>query len=303
MRISNALLAFSFLATYSLAGQYWDVDPGGTTMKFLSTSVSPRSAAIAGAGIVMPAGISEVSRNPLATTTVTQSAIGINEVIYSEAVGANLTSIYYGLPLESINVSAALEFLGYGEIEGRDDEGFKTSSYGAFSWAAQVGVSNRLSIFNWATTLRMASQTIEDETALAILGDFGGSFKLNQYFSFGAVLTNVGYVSSYQTEAESPPTALQAGVSAKLPIASLFDFTAYADLYRRADTEMQWLFGGELNYKKVLVLRGGYSLRPDTESGVSGGIGICFDLFSIDYAYQSRPALEGNHVLSVTVFF
>jgi hypothetical protein len=303
MRISNALLAFSFLATYSLAGQYWDVDPGGTTMKFLSTSVSPRSAAIAGAGIVMPAGISEVSRNPLATTTVTQSAIGINEVIYSEAVGANLTSIYYGLPLESINVSAALEFLGYGEIEGRDDEGFKTSSYGAFSWAAQIGLSNRFSIFNWATTLRVASQTIEDETALAILGDIGGSFLLNKYFSFGAVLTNVGYVSPYQTEEESPPTALQAGVSAKLPIASLFDFFVYADLHRRADTEMQWLFGGELNYKKVLVLRGGYSLRPDTESGVSGGIGICFDLFSIDYAYQSRPALEGNHVLSVTVFF
>jgi hypothetical protein len=106
MRISNALLAFSFLATYSLAGQYWDVDPGGTTMKFLSTSVSPRSAAIAGAGIAMPAGISEVSRNPLATTAVIQSAIGINEVIYSEAVGANLTSLYYGLPLQNINVSA-----------------------------------------------------------------------------------------------------------------------------------------------------------------------------------------------------
>ncbi|HQB65792.1 MAG TPA: hypothetical protein PK616_07870, partial [Fibrobacteraceae bacterium] len=89
----------------------------------------------------------------------------------------------------------------------------------------------------------------------------------------------------------------------KLPIASLFDFFAYADLHRRADAEPEWLFGGEINYKKILVLRGGYSLRPDTESGVSGGLGICFDLFSIDYAYQSRPALEGNHLLSLTVFF
>lgn len=303
MRKKIILLAISFFTSIPFAGQYWNVDPGGTTMKFLSSIVSPRSAAIAGAGIASPMGISEVSRNPLATTTLKQASIGINEVIFSEAVGANLTSLYFGLPYQKVNLSAALEFLGYGEIEGRDDEGFETSSYGAFSWAVQFGLSNRFSIFNWATSIRMASQTIEDETALAILGDIGGSFIINKYFSFGAVLTNVGYVSSYIDEPESPPTALQAGVSAKLPVSSIFDFMLYADAYRRADTEIQWLFGGELNYKKILVLRGGYSLRPDTESGISAGLGVNFDLFSVDYAYQSRPALEGNHLLSLTVFF
>ncbi|HHX15595.1 MAG TPA: PorV/PorQ family protein [Fibrobacter sp.] len=303
MRRNFALLIFLFSVSLAFAGDYWNVDPGGTTMKFLSMSVSPRAAAIAGAGVAAPAGISEVSRNPLATSTIREASIGINEVLFPESVGANLTSIYFGLPLTKVNVSAGLEFLGYREIEGRDEDGFETGSYGAFSWAWQLGVANKKSLFNWALSLRMASQTIEDETSLAILGDVGGSFAVNRFFSFGATLTNVGYASPYMTESETPPTALQAGIAAVIPILSIFDFMLYADAYRRADTESQWLFGGELSYKSTLVLRSGYSLRPDTESGLSAGIGICFDLFSVDYAYQSRPAIKGNHLLSLTVRF
>lgn len=295
------LITFCALACF--AGDYWNAESGASTMKFLYLKSSPRMAALGGAGVASPQSASEVSRNPLAMLASREAEFGLNQIIFAEDVEASFTSLYYALPYRHFAFSAGLEFLGYGDLEGRDEDGFLTGEYSSSAYALQVGVGFSPNMFKWAITARFASQTIDDETALGFLVDGGVSVLLNKYIAFGATITNAGYVTAYDSKHEVPPTALQSGVTLQIPNVSIFDFALHADLYRRADSDMHFFSGLEIAYLKILVLRVGYALRPDTEDGVSGGLGVCFGGISVDYAYEANPSLGGNHHLRLGLAF
>jgi hypothetical protein len=105
--------------------------------------------------------------------------------------------------------------------------------------------------------------------------------------------------------------ALQAGVTGILPIAEFFSLQSdwnlhvSADAYRRADMQdPEWRFGGELNYADVLALRMGYAVRPDTEDGISAGIGVAIGMAHFDYAYSPKKAFDGGyHYLTLGIRF
>lgn len=304
------LLATALLcsAAAAFAGEYWHVDRGGSSMKFLSMQTSARSAAMSGAGVADAGRVSEVGRNPLAMSAVNEAEFGLNQLIFDEYSADNFISAYYGLPFAVANyplaMSMTVDFLGYDGIEGRDENGLKTDDYGAYAWSLQAGLGSRSKVFNWAATARFAQQTIDDESAIAILGDAGLSYRVNKYVGFGATVTNAGYMGDYDGEDEVAPMAVQAGVSGILPVSESWNIHLNVDAYRRADTEDQWLFGGEVNYMDALSLRLGYAIRPDTENGVSCGLGFSFGMIVFDYGYSPRPAFEGgDHYLSVGLKF
>ncbi len=306
--MKKVLATTVILGSLAFAGEHWNVDLGGVTMKFLSMQVSGRSSALSGAGVADPSRTAEISRNPLAMSTVNEAELGLNHLMFGEGVTDNFVSAYYGHPIEvngyKLTVSGAVDFVGYGMIEGRDENGALTSSYGAYGWSFQAGVGSRDEIFNWAATIRLASQTIDDETALAVLGDIGGSFKVNKYLAFATTLTNFGYMGDYDGVQESEPMALQAGVTGFFPVAEKWSVHVSADAYRRADTDAYWLFGGELLYRDMLALRMGYAIRPKTRDGISGGIGVNIGMIVFDYGYSPRPAFGGgNHNISIGLKF
>lgn len=301
--VKKLLLFFALACSVSFAGDYWNASPGAATMKFLYLKSSPRSAAIGGAGVASPEGPSELSRNPLSALKANHAEIGLNQIIFSDNIDAHFTSLYYALPYKHFAFSAGLEFLGYGDLEGRDEDGFLTGEFSSSAWALQLGVGFAPNMFSWAITGRVASQTIDDETALGIFADAGASVDLNPYISFGASITNVGYVSSYESGHEVPPTALQSGITINIPRLSIFDAAIHGDLYRRSDSDMQFLTGAELSYRDILVLRIGYAVRPDTEDGVSGGLGIHFGPVKVEYAYGANPSIDGNHHLNLGLMF
>lgn len=304
-KLLSAAFVLSMTASAAFAGEYWNIDAGGTTMKFLSMHVSPRAAALSGAGVADPGRASEVTRNPLAMSVMDSPEFGVNHIVFDDGSAGNFTSAYFGHPvLDNFAFSLGVDFLGYDDLEGRDENGLETGSYGAYAWGLQAGFGSRYKDFNWALSARFATQTIDDESAFAVLGDIGGSYHLGRYFALGASLTNAGYVSEYDEVAEYAPMALQAGVTGFLPFAERWELHVSADAYRRADTDPQWLFGGELEYAEVLMLRMGYAVRPDTENGISCGLGFTFGMVVFDYAYAPRPAFEGgNHYLSLGMKF
>jgi hypothetical protein len=66
----------------------------------------------------------------------------------------------------------------------------------------------------------------------------------------------------------------------------------------------EWRFGGEINYMETLMLRIGYAARPDTEDGVSAGIGFNFGMIGFDYAYSPKKAFDGGyHYLTLGLKF
>ena len=305
--IKKLLTSALVLGSLAFAGEYWNVDPGGTTMKFLSMHVSPRTAAMSGAGVADVSRVSEVSRNPLGMTVADVSEFGVNQIIMDGAGTDRFTSAYFGLPVgKSFAAGGSVEFMGYDEIEGRDENGLETSDYSAYAWGLQVGFGSHDKVFNWAVSGRFASQTIDDETAFAFLGNVGGSYRVNRYFAMATTLTNAGYVTEYDNVKEYAPMALQAGVTGTIPFTSSWELHVSADAYRRADTDPQWLFGGELLYAQTLMLRGGYAVRTEkgTENGISAGLGVVFGMIVFDYGYETRPAFEGgNHYLALGIRF
>jgi len=308
------VMLLSCVAAFAASGRFWNTGLGGVTMQFLSMQSSPRSAALSGAGVADPGRLSEVTRNPLALTRMGESEFGLNQIIFGDAGADNFVSLYYGLPLfETLGLSFGLEFLGYDDIEGRDEEGMLTSDYGAYSWAMQAGIGNRGQVFGWSVSARFAYQTIDDESSAAILGDAGVLYRVMRYLSFAATITNFGYVteSEYSGESESAPMALQAGVTGTVPVSALFGLESLwevglsADLYRRADMDdPEWRFGMEVAYQEFLMLRAGYAVRPHTEDGFSAGLGFTFGMVVFDYGYSPRPALgDGNHYLGLALRF
>jgi hypothetical protein len=274
-------------------------------MKFLAMQVSPRAAALSGAGVADPGRVSEISRNPLAMSVANEAEFGLSQVIFGEGGADNFVSAYYGLPIgEKYTLGLAVDFLGYDDIEGRDENGLKTSKYGSYAWSLLAGFGSRSKIFNWAASARFATQTIDDETGFLFSVDAGGSFRVNEYLSFGANFTNLGFASKYESEKEAAPLALQAGVTGFIPILDRWMVHLSVDAYRRADTKAQVLIGGEVVYFDMLSFRMGYAIRPDTEDAISGGLGVTFGMIVFDYAYSPRPAFEGgNHYIAVGVKF
>jgi hypothetical protein len=310
------LAAFALAtASLALAGEHWNLDAGDVSMKFLTMHVSARGAALSGAGVADPTRASEVARNPLAMGIVQESEAGINHVIFPDYTADDYSTAYFTQPFTffsfPLTFSLGAEFLGYDGIEGRDEEGFKTSEYGAYAWSANMGLGNRSKVFNWAMAARFATQTIDDQTAIAILGDIGGGYRVNEYLAFATTLTNFGYMGDYDGEKEHAPMALQAGLTGIIPLSRLFDLQSQwnlhlsADAYRRADMQdPEWRFGSELNYMQTLSLRIGYAARPDTEDGFSAGIGFVFGMVAFDYAYSPRPAFDGGyHYLTLGLKF
>lgn len=302
-----ATLTLSTVVT-AFAGEHWNVDLGGVSMKYLSMQVSARSAAMSGAGVADASRAAEVSRNPLAMSSVENAEFGVNQLVFDDNSADNFVSAYYGLPFSfgtmPLTYSMTVDFLGYEDIEGRDEFGNETSSYGAYAWSVQAGLGSRGKVFNWAASARFATQTIDDESAVAILGDIGGSYRVNKYLAFAATLTNFGYMGDYDGEDETAPMALQAGITGILPITENWNIHASADAYRRADTDPYWLFGGEINYADILGFRMGYAIRPDTEDGISCGLGLNFGMIVFDYGYSPRPAFEGGqHYITVGLKF
>ena len=151
--MNKKILAASLVAcSLAFAGEHWNVDAGGVSMKYLSMHASARTAGLSGAGVADATSASDILRNPLSMNSVAEAEAGINHIIFPEYTADDYTTAYVVLPFAAFNYpltfSAGAEFLGYDGIEGRDEEGFKTSDYGAYAWALQAGLGNRTDAFN-----------------------------------------------------------------------------------------------------------------------------------------------------------
>lgn len=297
------LVLILLAAVAAFAGDYWNAETGASSMQFLYLKPAPRAAALSNAGIATPAGPSEIVGNPLAMLAATDPEIGWNQIVFSDKIGADFLSLYYAMPFENFVFSGALEFLGYDDLEGRDEEGFKTGEYGASAWALQAGAGYRHSVFCWALSARFASQTIDDETAFGFLADGGVSVALDRHLTFATVVTNAGYVTKYEGNHRVPPTAVQSGVTGKFALNQIFDLAMSADLYRQADSDLMAMAGAELMYRNMLVFRAGYAYRPDTDDGLSGGLGVRVGRVNVEYAYATDQNLDGNHHVNIAVRF
>jgi len=284
------------------AGWQWGLPEGGTTLKVLSLPLAPRSASLAGAGIASPLSGAEMFGNPLAASRMSEATFGLGQVQFAEKVGGTLSYLHFVQPTGGPLLTGGMEYLRYDDISGRDEDGLATGSYGAGTYAVQLGMAGAPGPFSYGFSGRFASQSIAGFHSRAVLCDAGAGFRLNRHVAFATVMTNFGWVEPYADRAETAPLAVQAGVSASYPLRAGFEGRLHGDLYRRADSGPQMLTGAELVYQNKLFWRMGYPFRAG-DDGPSAGLGFRLGSVGADYAYSSRPALKGNHHFSLDLSF
>jgi len=301
--IRFALCTSLLLPAFALAGEYWHVEPGANTMKMLSMPITPRQAALSGAGIASPRSASETMRNPLAPVSTNSTSLSFSKSEFSDYVGASSTSMLAHTLLGNWHLTAGIESLAFDEMQNYTDDGLTAegSSFAAGTVAAQLGIARTFNSLSAGLTVRYANQNIDDYYENGILFDGGVKYDLLKYFSFGAIFSNFGWIKA--KEKEVPPLSVQAGITGNYPLVLGFTGALSADLYERNDSHKELRSGLEIIYKEIFSARFGYPISGEETNALSAGFAIKLGFADIEYAYQNRKALEANHIFGISLYF
>ncbi len=214
----------------------------------------------------------------------------------------------FALPIgDSNTVGASVNFISYGELQGRDQEGNETQVFRPYnlalvlSYARSIGKTLALGI-----NAKFLQEQIADENGNGFAFDFGGLYAFSDIpLSFGINAQHVGPRVQYVEDAFQLPFTLRVGTAYRL-----LNDTAIVtiDLIRPTDNDNSIGTGIGYTIANVLQLRTGYKYKfggndLGVVSGLSGGFGLILKLFQIDYALVPFGELGLTHRFSLIASF
>lgn len=289
-------------------GLAWNMEPGESTFKYLKLGRSPRSVALSGAGLADPAGADEVAENPAAAAFVPGARLTLTETRMTSRNDGDYAGLTLVQPWGDSRWFAGVQYLGYADIDGRDEDGFETGAYGAMTWDVSLGVAD--STTSGATAgirFRFLSQSIAEFNAKGALFDLSLGQRLGSYLRFAVAAQNVGWVQAYESVREHAPLLLRSGISAQIPlqrfaIPALTQPRIHVDLQRFSDEDPELCVGFETDYHNLLIFRVGYAWGNGPHD-LSGGLALRLDRLEVSYGYASNPEIKGNHVFGLGLAF
>ncbi len=317
LTLTIILLLVITSGSYSLAG----ASPTGAS--FLTLDTDARATGLGGAFAGMHGGISAAHYNPSGI-----AALHEREFLATHAEwisGMNYEFIGFASPVE-ISVGNTLKakgtagvsliYLSAGSIERRDVSGEKIDGdYSAYDMALSFSYGQKLNdSMNLGMNFKIIHQSIDGENANGFAIDLGNSWKTSvDGLSFGLALRNLGPGMKF----------IQASYNLPLSISFEGTYRTYRNYMIGLDISYQPFegrtgvsLGGEYNINKTFSLRTGYnfnllrpgSLRNDNgilpaTAGLSGGMGLNFPGYRIDYAFVPLGELGITHRVSFSTRF
>lgn len=208
---------------------------------------------------------------------------------------------------KSNTVGISANFLSFGDIQGRDQDGNLTEIFRPYdiamtlSYAREIGQSLALGI-----NAKYMREQISDEKGTGVAFDFGGMYALsNLPISFGINAQNVGPRVKYVEDAFQLPFVLRLGTAYRF-----FNDNAILtmDFIRPTDNDNAIGLGIGYTIANILQIRTGYKYQLGGNdlgalSGLTGGFGLSILRFQIDYALVSFGDLGLTHRLSLIAHF
>lgn len=145
---------------------------------------------------------------------------------------------------------------------------------------------------------------VDEATGFAV--DLGAQYRTPvEGLYVGLGFANLGSVSAMRNEKLTLPSLLRAGPAFSLQLEDLNSrLTSAADIvYVFPEKRATLGFGTEILFNNLVALRAGY--QPGTHArGFSGGIGVQYNLFALDYAIIPLSAnLGSGHAVTLTITF
>jgi hypothetical protein len=283
---------------------------GNSGMAFLKLGVSGRGVSMGDAMSSLVEGAAATYYNPAgllpptASNTETQLMFMHKEWIQdsrTEFLGAALplgAASALGVSVVSTTVS---------DIEVRTQPGPPNATFTArnfsagLSYAQAVGEAIRLGL----TAKFLYEKILVDESS-GYAVDLGAQVKTPvENLTAGVVLANLGTMSKLQSEKTTLPAMLRVGPAYSIGLSdNEYTVNVAVDYMNVFPEKHSYLnTGAEFMFGRLLAVRGGYQFGSDGR-GLSLGMGVCYGIVGLDYAYSHLAQDLGNtHTLSLAVTF
>jgi len=283
-------------------------DQAGTSaFSFLRIGVGARAAALGGAYVSLSEDASALYWNPAALTGLNGHRLTFGYVNYLLDIQSGFLG-YVLPPRGDLRLGVALNYFSYGEFQETTVEnpsGTGLGTFGATDMALSVSGAYPLEQgLSLGVSAKVIYSKIEEYSSDAYAVDVGVLYPLtNERTRVGASIQNVGFQrSGYLTDhTDGLAPVFRLGASHRLQGLPLL---LSVDLFKPTDHHLNVSLGGEfLPIRDVSLRLGWNSLGQDQKvgtdrdnlAGFSGGLGVGWQRYHLDYAYSSQAELGDVH--------
>jgi len=289
-------------------------DQAGTSaFSFLRIGVGARAASLGGAYVSLSQDASALYWNPAGLTLLDSHRVTLGYVNYILDIQSGFLG-YVLPPRGDLRLGVALNYFSYGEfqettIENPSGDGLGT--FGAMDMALSVSgaypLEQGLSV---GASAKIIYSKIEEYSSDAYALDLGALYPLsNGRTRIGACVQNLGFQrSGYFTDhTDGLAPVFRLGASHQLQGLPLL---LSVDLFKPTDHHLNVGLGGEFLPIEDVSLRIGWSSLGqdqkvgtdlDNLAGFSGGLGIGWQRYHLDYAYSSQAELGDVHRATISL--
>ncbi len=268
-----------------------------------NTNDSARSAAMGSAFTAVADDASALFLNPAGLGFLNQGQLFLNSDFW--LVGTFQETALAGFPAGGLGgLAFAAHYLDYGQIQGRDELGNITASYGADQWGFEAGWGGEaLKDFSLGLGLHVLQTTLDGSGYTNLTSNFGVLWK-EKGWGVGASFVNLGWVAPEGPNEE----ALNLGASFETALDSASRLLTALGGSLEPGAVNYFQAGLEYSLQGILFLRAGCQV-PLSDEGLSGltdltaGVGFALSDFRLDYAYLPYGNLGAAQRASVGYFF
>jgi len=267
--------------------------PGTTAASFLKIGVGARAAAMGDAFTALADDPTALYWNPAGLIKLKERQLSATYNVWFAEINQGYVSI--GFPLSRGVLGGGINYVSMGNIEGRDEAGNPTGSFGASDFSLCLGYADRFSDkFIFGLSGGMIQDTIAGDTKSAFLVSSGGLFEVSESLTLGVVLQNIGT----NLGSDPLPFIMKGGLAFRQG-----SLTLAMDIAKPSDNKMYYCAGAEWWIRDIIALRAGYKTNQDIGAGFTVGMGFKKDKIQFDYAYVPYGDLGSTHRVSLGMRF
>lgn len=308
-----------------------EVNAQGTAgFEILRLQTHPRGSALGGALVADVGNIESTFYNPAGLGTISQRIASAGLMNYLLDIESGYLAC--AIPMWQWGVGGVnLSYTNYGDFDGRSTTGQDLPTFTASDIVLGVVCAKKIQEkINVGAGGKFVYSDIENYTGYALALDLGGQYNLiPDRLRVGAGIYNLGLTAkAYVSYKDDLPLYYRIGIwgiPEGFPASLYFSLTLhheYADNYSLGSfsgskfldflSEIYYSLGAEFHPMEVIYLRVGYDTRgfdqkvgtrKDALAGICGGIGLDFEIFSMDWGLASHGELGMVQRISLSAGF
>lgn len=308
MKKYQVIITIITLVLLFIDSRTYSAEPG---FEFLRNEVGARPAALGGAFVGIEGDLNSIFYNPAGIASIKNKTATFTYINHLLDINAGVLG--YTQPLLNKGVvGIGINYINYGDFDGRTEDGYQTGTFGAFDYAVTMsyakGISNNVKA---GISAKFINSKIENYSASAVALDLGIIYTVIKHgLNIGFSFINIGSATKAFIETkESLPSQIKGGISKKLAHLPLI---LNAEIRRFSDNKFQYLGGGEIIFNDKIKGRFGYNsngkdqhfgITDDTFAGFSLGLGFAWQKFNIDYSFSSMGGIGNQNRFTITRIF